>query len=240
MVGLFVTLGAKGEFVKYFVIVITFLISFTSQSEEVQVKNNEDFSIKMPSSGSMGQISHWKAHYFVGVTKKDVGSISLGDSEMESLLNLVGIKTYIATGLAISPEVAVSKIRSSVITPWLSMFAVLARQYPDSIGSLHEKGGIVFLPESLSRGLFSSSTGWPEEILKKYSWGLEGYEPFVMPILIPAASEAPKNFEQSMKSPDGNLELFWISYFDPEKPESLLKDVHRLDEFIQEHRKEML
>ena len=195
----------------------------------------------MPTSGTMGLISNWKSYYLVGISKIDPKRISLRDSDMEAILNLTGIKSYIATGLALPPELSVNEARSSaVITPWLSMFAITSKLYPDAIDTLHTSGAIAYLPENFSKGLFSTTAGWPDELLDRYSWDIKGFQPFIMPILIPAHSGAPVDLKTSMKSPDGTIELFWISHFKPDNPGLLLQDVDKLADLIKNSRKELL
>ncbi|WP_065188644.1 hypothetical protein [Shewanella woodyi] len=206
-----------------------------------KVENQEEkFFIDMPRDGLMSKISKWKQLYFVGITKGELDSISLNSQQFNGLLNMIGVHTYISTGLALDPNYAVNRTKDRVVTSWLNMFAVLANYQPELIDQVYEGKSTAFLPEHWSHGLFPKESGWPTSLVEKHDYDLKGYKIFIMPFLVPDITGNFNDLSQSIKSPDGSLEIFWFSYFDVNNPEKLLSDVSSLKNFILEERKELV
>lgn len=200
----------------------------------------QNFTVYLPQEGTMADISKWKHYYFLGITRGKLESISLNYQQIAGLMTMVGVSTYIATGLAIDPAYAVNITNETIGTPWLNMYAVLAHYQIDAIDDAYQGKNSLFLPEEWSRGLFPPNSGWPERLMQKYDYELDGYKMFILPFLVPDHVDKLVELSQSMRAPDGSIEVFWFSYFDVNNPVNLLTDMSSLKRFIIEKRQELL
>lgn len=202
-------------------------------------EQSQYFTVHIPQKGPMAGIANWKHYYFLGITRGELDSINLNYQQISGLLNMIGVNSFIATGLAVDPIYAINWIQETIATPWLNMYAVLAHYQSDIINVAYQEKKPLFLTEEWSRGLFSKNSGWPESLTKKHDYRLNGYQMFILPFLVPDHTEL-VDLTQSMKTPDGSIELFWFSYFDTTNPERLLSDLVSLKSFILEQRQELI
>lgn len=222
------------------ILISVLLLVFSTLAIGENKMEEDRFSVEIPQNGAMAGISKWKQYYFLGITKGELESINLNYQQFSGLLHMIGVDSYIATGLAIDPAFAVNRNQATIGTPWLNMYAVLAHYQPEVIDVAYQGNNSVFLPEEWSRGLFPQESGWPKPMIQRHDSDLNGYKMFILPFLIPDHTDKLVDLRQSMKAPDGSLEIFWFSYFDVENPERLLIDTSSLKNFILEERQELI
>jgi hypothetical protein len=75
-------------------------------------------------------------------------------------------------------------------------------------------------------GAFGSHVNWPESLLRKYGFDFGDRWPFVIPFIRHREASAPIQQAQSLRSPDGALEVMGVAEFSEQEPEALLALFH--------------
>lgn len=84
--------------------------------------------------------------------------------------------------------------------------------------------------------MFANHINWPTELLAQYSINLEGFNVFILPFMVPKGAQYNLSLAQSMKTPDGSLEIFGVNKFNEAEPEQLLHNIQSTLEFIKDNR----
>ena len=205
-----------------FILISTIFISTATQGKEVS-----DNTV-------LGQsATEWRHMYFTGISKGNLNEIDLSEAQVQGLLSMVSVGPSISNGAAIEPKYL---INSKGATPWLAIFALVHAKQPSALSVIAEGKSRIHVPTKFVRGVFNSHNNWPPEMLAKYDITLDGYNIFVIPFLIHTSANPVSNFSQSMKAPDGSLEIFNVNEFSSENPEELLIEISGLVKFIKENR----
>jgi len=205
---------------------LVFLISIFFSAGSIAQGNKEIMS-QQPSA------TEWKQMYFYAITKKAPSEINLPQNLVASLLGMVGVKSAISTGEAIDPRYIINEKGT---TTWLAMYALIATQNPEALTALKENGGLLHVPSPFLNSSFKTHINWPETIISKYNLKLENYNLITIPFLIPEGSGSLTKLSQSMKAPDGSMEIFGFEEFRENKPEHLLGVFNYIINFINENR----
>ncbi|MCH8497052.1 MAG: hypothetical protein LAT63_01120 [Marinobacter sp.] len=184
--------------------------------------------------GALGvSATEWRHMYFAGVTRLPVNEINLTDAQMGGLLSMVGLNAVVASGAAIEPQYLINQKGT---TPWLAMHVLLHVKNPDALDHVASGRLRAHIPPDSIRGAFGTHINWPAELLDKYDLGLGEYRLFSIPFLVHSSVPQIGSLTESMKAPDGSLEVFGLYEFDAGDPEGLLKDLSELANFIKTNR----
>ncbi len=176
--------------------------------------------------------TNWKHLYFYGITKKPVREISLNQQMVQSLIGMVGIQASVNTGAAIDPKYMFNE---KGVTPWLAMYTVLYAKKPELLTDVASGNGLAFVPNEFLEKIFVSHNNWPQELFGKYDIKFEGFNVFILPFMVHKNTKFDLNLQQSMKAPDGSLEIFGVSEFNESNPEGLLSEIEATIKFIKEN-----
>jgi len=177
--------------------------------------------------------TEWRQMYFIGISKGSPNEIDLSEGQIKGLLSMVNVGPAISNGAAIKPE---NLINSKGTTPWLAMFALVHAKQPSALPIIAEGKSRIHIPAQFINDIFNSHNNWPPEMLAKYDLKVKGYNTFVIPFLIHSSANPVGNLSQSMKAPDGSLEIFNVNEFSDTLPEGLLVQISDIVEFIKENR----
>ncbi|WP_370980433.1 hypothetical protein [Agaribacterium sp. ZY112] len=208
------------------ILVSSIFISTATQGEEMTDKT---------AVGSSA--TEWRHMYFIGISKEDPNDIDLSEGQIQDLLSMVNVGPAISNGAAIQPKYL---INSKGTTPWLAMFALVSAKQASALTIIAEGKSRVHVPTKFISDNFNSHNNWPTDIFSKYDTHLDGYNTFIIPFLIHSSANAVSHLSQSMKAPDGSLEIFNVNEFSEESPEDLLIEVSELVTFINENRPDIV
>ena len=208
------------------ILISTIFISTAVQGKEVSEETE------------LGQsATEWRQMYFIGISKNNPKEIDLSEGQVKGLLSMVSVGPAISNGAAVDPKFL---INSKGTTPWLAMFALVYAKQPSALSVIAEGKSRIHVPTKFVSNVFNSHNNWPSEMFEKYDMTLEGYNIFVIPFLIHSSASPVSNLSQSMKAPDGSLEIFNVNEFSSESPEELLVQVSGLVKFIKENRPDVV
>ena len=205
-------------------------MAFSACGQEEKLKMNNDTKNEKQSKGLVGE---WRYMYFFGISKSKVNEIDLSEGMVKSLLSMVGVKFAISTGAAIDPRYIINK---KGLTVWMDMHVLLSVQQPESLELVTQKRASLTIPSDYLNSTYINHINWPSQMLTKYDITLESYNLFVIPFLVSTTMGKPQNLSQSMKAPDGSLEIFGVYEFLHENPEGMLVDISDIINFIKKNR----
>ena len=175
----------------------------------------------------------WRHMYFAGISKRPIQEINLAEVQVSGLLSLIGLNAVISNGAAIEPQFL---INSKGATPWVAMYAFVLINDPEALTLIANGKLGVHVPPDFIRGAFGTHINWPKKIIEKYDLVMGAYRLFAIPFLVHNSANQMGRLSQSMKAPDGSLEIFGIYEFNESNPEGSLKELSELASFIKEHR----
>ncbi len=179
----------------------------------------------------------WKGMYFIAITKKKPGEIDLSPAAMNSLLSTVNAKSAIYTGATVEPKYL---INAKGVTSWIAMWAYINHANPEILKSLGTGQGLALVPTPWVNSAFGSHVNWPAKMLHAHNLELKGYTFVAIPFLIPHNAPALKKLSQSIKAPDGSLEVFGFDEFNEKNPEALLIAYEEIGDFIRRKRPDIV
>lgn len=177
--------------------------------------------------------TEWRHMYFIGITKQPVDQINLNEGQMGGLLSMINLAAVISSGVAIEPQYLINKKGT---TAWLAMYALILTKDPEALSLIASGKSRIHVPANFIHEAFSDHINWPKEMLKKYDVSLDNHHTFAIPFLAHKDVTDIGSFSQSMKAPDGSLEIFGVREFVEGNPEGLLKDFSELVSFIKRNR----
>jgi hypothetical protein len=116
------------------------------------------------------------------------------------------------------------------------MYALVQVNDPEALSLIANGQSRIHVPPSFIRGAFGEHINWPKEMLEKYDIALGEYHAFAIPFLVHNSVTQIGSLSQSMKAPDGSLEIFGVHELAEGNPEGLLKEFSELSTFIKENR----
>ena len=177
--------------------------------------------------------TEWRHMYFAGISKRPIQEINLTEVQMSGLLSLIGFKAVISNGAAIEPQYL---INSKGATPWVAMYAFVLINDPEALTLIANGKLRAHVPPDFIRGAFGAHINWPRKIIEKYDLVIGEYHLFAIPFLVHNSVNQMGGLNQSMKAPDGSLEIFGVYEFNESNPEGSLKELSELASFIKENR----
>jgi hypothetical protein len=208
---------------------------YFSFSIKTVAANEEDLMSENPISEDTAGVSatEWEHLYFYGLTKFPTIEVGLKQNMAQGLIGMVSVKASVSTGALIDPKYMLNK---KGLTPWLAMHFLLATKQPALLADVSKGTATAFVPNDAIEQVFVNHINWPKELLSQYNIEIEGHNVFILPFLVPKGAEYNLSFDQSMKAPDGSLEIFGVGKFDEKQPEKLLSNIQSTLAFIKENR----
>lgn len=184
-----------------------------------------------------GSATEWRHLYFYGISKQSPELIDLPKDMVLSLLSMQKMDSALSTGALVEPEYL---FNTKGVSAWLAMYALVSMKDESALESLKTEGGALYLPSQYIHNALGKNSAWPKEMLARHELKLKGYHLFVLPFLVPSKSASYSKMVQSLKSPDGSLEIMGITEFDEKNPERLLVEFELLIKFIRKERKDLV
>ena len=132
---------------------------------------------------------------------------------------MVGVSSYITSLRTIDLQYL---INAKGITPWHVLFALVHSQEKETLKAISQGETQLQIPSKSLDG-FMEHVGWPVALRTKHQLHIKGYHVFVLPFLMHFNHDNIKPLQQSLKAPDGSLEIFDAGEFFPNDPERFLK-----------------
>jgi len=170
--------------------------------------------------------TQWRHMYFVGISKQVIYQIDLSEPQISGLLSMINLNAVISTGKG--------------TTPWLAMYALVQANDPEALNLIANGKSRIHAPSTFIQNAFGDHINWPADMLSKYDLSLGEYRMFAIPFLVHEDVRTMGSLSQSIKAPDGSLEIFGVHEMVEGNPEALLKDCAELAGFIKEHRADAL
>ena len=177
--------------------------------------------------------TEWRHMYFAGISKQPINQINLNEAQISGLLSMINLNAFISSGAAIEPQYLINKDGT---TPWLAMYALVQVNDPEALNLIANGKSRIHVPSSFIHGAFGAHINWPKELIEKHDIRLGEYHVFAIPFLVHKDVTTIGSFSQSMKAPDGSLEIFGVHELVEGNPEGLLKEFAELASFIKEER----
>jgi fimbrial chaperone protein len=181
--------------------------------------------------------SDWKYLYFYGISKSAPELADLPQQMVASLLSMQKIDSALSTGALVEPEYL---FNAKGVGAWLAMYALVSLKNEAALNSLKSEGGVLFVPSQYVHNALGKNNNWPKDMLARHEITLKGYHLFVLPIVVPSNKSSYTKMSQSLKSPDGKLEIMGIAEFDEKKPEGLLVEIAENIKFIKKERSDLI
>lgn len=120
------------------------------------------------------------------------------------------------------------------------MYAITYANDPGAFGVVAAGGARVHILADVLARAFTGHINWPSSMLQQYDYSVDGYTLFLIPFLVHVGVERIGTFEQSMKAPDGGLEIFGVHAFFETNPQALLQEYVSLADFIKMNRPDIV
>ena len=179
----------------------------------------------------------WRHMCFAGISKQPINDIDLSEDQIAALLSMIELNSVRSSGTAIEIQ---HIINEKGTTAWAAMYALVVANDKEALNLIAEGKTRIHIPADFIRSVFGEHINWPAAILEKYDLSLGEYHPFVIPFLVHKNVTYIGNLTESLKAPDGSLEIFGIYEFSAEEPEHLLKEISELTTFIKKERQDAI
>ncbi|WGP00207.1 hypothetical protein QFX18_09115 [Saccharophagus degradans] len=180
--------------------------------------------------------TNWDHLYFYGLTKSPLSEVGLNQNMVQAIIGMVGVTASVSTGALIDPKYMLNQKGT---TPWLAMYALVTMKQPELLDEVFNGAAAAFVPNQAIEPIFIDHINWPSDMLANYDIELEGFNVFILPFMVPNTSRYNLTLSQSMKAPDGSLEIFGAGKFDENKPEDVLASIQDALVFIKVHRQDV-
>ncbi|TEW50251.1 hypothetical protein E2R67_09570 [Psychromonas sp. RZ5] len=181
--------------------------------------------------------TEWKHMCFAGISKHSINEIDLNEEQIAGLLSMIDLSSVISSGTAIELQ---HLINEQGTTAWAAMYALVIANDKEALNLIANGKTRIHIPANFIRSVFGNHINWPAAILEKYDLTLGEYRPFAIPFLVHKSVTNIGALSQSLKAPDGSLEIFGVYEFLDTDPEGLLKEYAELATFIKEEREDAI
>ncbi|MCX2781537.1 hypothetical protein OQJ46_00860 [Microbulbifer thermotolerans] len=220
--------------IKLIFIIITALgLSYILLSSNSVASNTKKEEVKLTDNTVEISAGDWKHLYFFGLTKHPISEVGLNQQMAQGLIRMVKVQSSISTGALIDPKYM---FNAKGLTPWLAMHTVLHLKQPSLLTDVAKGSGSAHVPNTFLEDIFKNHNNWPKALLDEHDIELQGFNVFILPFIVHKNTKYDLTFHQSMKAPDGSLEIFGVSEFDEKHPEKVLSIIQGEIEFIKEKR----
>jgi len=177
--------------------------------------------------------TQWRPLYFAGISKQRIDKINLEEAQIAALLSMINIDSGISSGTAIEIPYLINE---KGVTAWSAMYALIVSNDEGALPLIAEGKKRAHIPSDFIRNVYKEHINWPADMLAKYDMSLGKYRPFAIPFLVHQSVGGIENLTESLKAPDGSLEIFGVYEFSESDPEALLKNYAELTTFIKTER----
>jgi hypothetical protein len=181
---------------------------------------------------SYEQVDDWKQYYFWGLSDKAPSELSFSVEQMQALLGMVKGECAVASLAALDPK---HLINHKGTTTWILLVVFALMNHREELAAVANGTAGLFLSANIVHDAYGSHVNWPERLLQAYSVDFGDRRPLVIPFVRHRDASAPAQLTQSLRSPDGAIEIMGVAEFSEQQPEALLALFH---EFYSQHRKD--
>lgn len=183
---------------------------------------------------SYEQVGDWKQYYFWGLSKKAPSDLSLSAAQVQALLRSVQAECSVVSLAALAPK---HLINHKGTTAWILLVVYALMNDKEALQAVAQGSSALYLQESLVHGAFGAHVNWPAHLLEQYETDFGDHCPIVIPFVRHRASPEPVQLAQSLRAPDGSMEIMGVAEFSETQPEALLAAFHQ---FYREHGKDFV
>jgi hypothetical protein len=173
--------------------------------------------------------SEWRQWYFFGVSSQSAASLSLNQKQLQALFSVVSLQSVITTEALIDPKLIINEKGTTV---WLLLFSLLYYNDKPGLAAVATDTSFVAIPPATIRQTFANHCNWPSALLDKFPIDLKAGSYFLLPFLLHKTQSLPVAMTQTLKSPDGELEILGCSEFDDENPALLLQELSEIRDVV--------
>jgi hypothetical protein len=172
----------------------------------------------------------WSQWCFVGFSSARAAETEdFSQAQIQSLLEMVGAQKVVGSVSPLDPR---HLINQKGVTAWHALFALAMVKDRAGLAAVSEGSAMLMVPGSALRSSFTSHVNWPEQVLSRYRLEPRGWFPFVVPFLLHESAPGPRQLQQPLQAPGGNLEIWSVAEFQESQPETLLDEIQRFAEHI--------
>ena len=165
----------------------------------------------------------WKHYYFWGISAKRPAKLYISAEQVRALLSAIQADCAIASLAALEPK---HLINHKGTTVWILLFVYALMNDKEGLAAVSAGTSSLFLPANIVHGAFTSQVNWPAQLLDRYSFDFGDHWAFVIPFVRHRESPEPVQTSQSLRSPDGAMEIMGIAELNEQRPEALLDQFH--------------
>jgi hypothetical protein len=165
-------------------------------------------------------LTNWRLWYFHGVSQQAPATLDFGQAQLQSLFSMVGVRCTITTGAVLDPRLIMN---AKGTTAWVLLYSLLFFNDKAALAAVAADAAFVAIPAAKVHAAFQSHVNWPVALLERFPLHLQQGTRFVLPFLMHRSQGSPTAMRQSLKTPDGQLEIFGCSEFDDTNPVLLLQ-----------------
>lgn len=176
----------------------------------------------------------WSQWCFLGFSSVPAAEMDdFSQPQIQSLLEMVGTRTGVGSVSPLDPR---HLINHKGVTAWHVLFTLALFKNREGLAAVSEGRAMLLVPGSTLRPAFASHVNWPEQVLSRYRIEPRGLFPFVVPFILHESAPAPRQLQQSLASPGGNLEIWSVVEFHESEPEKLLAELQRMAAHVDQQR----
>lgn len=167
----------------------------------------------------------WSQWCFLGFSSVPAAEMDdFAQAQVQSLLEIVGAQKVVGSVSPLDPR---HLINPKGVTAWLALFTLAVVKDRAGLAAVAEGSAMLMVPGSALRPTFTSHVNWPAQVLNRYRLAPRGLFPFVVPFILHESAPSPRQLQQSLKAPGGNLEIWSVVEFQESAPETLLREIQR-------------
>lgn len=177
----------------------------------------------MQGTASHEEFSNWQQCYFWGLSTVAPSQLQFNPEQLNYLQGLAGAEAAVCGLDALEPRHLINKAKA---TAWMLVF--LSALHGDKAGLEAAASGkaSIYVPAGRLLANFGEHVNWPEQLLQEFSFDFGSHRAFVVPFLRYGSLPAIRQFERSMQSPDGSVEVMGVEHFNDRAPHELLELFH--------------
>jgi len=166
----------------------------------------------------------WNHFYLWGISSKPVAEVEFRPEQLKALLGMVGVDAAVVSLAAFEPRYLINQKGT---TAWMLLFIFALMNDREGLEAVANGKAAIYMPAKRLQQDFNSHVAWPAPLLEKFPFSFGESSPFVIPFVRFGGAGAPRPMPQSLKSPDGAIEIMGVEEFDERRPDALLALFHQ-------------